>query len=235
MIDSDLPDLPDDPDAALAAEYVLRLLGAEEEAACAARVARDPGFAAAVAQWEAAFAGLDDGFAPVAPPADLRRRVEAALFGAPPSLAARFWGNIALWRGVAAAAALAAVALAVTGVPLRRAEVPDLVATVAPTVGDVELVALLDRAAGTLRFTRIAGSAPAGQSLELWLLPEGETVPVSLGVIPVEQRFAVPLPAALAGRVAPGTEIMVSQEAEGGSPTGLPQGPVRASGSISAL
>ena len=69
-----LPDLPDDPDAALAAEYVLRLLDAEEEAACAARVARDTAFAAEVARWQTAFAGLDAGFAPVTPPAGLRRR-----------------------------------------------------------------------------------------------------------------------------------------------------------------
>ncbi len=121
------------------------------------------------------------------------------------------------------------------GLPLRQAALPDLVATVAPTVGDVQLVALLDREAGVLRFTRVAGAAPPGQSLELWLMPEGETVPVSLGVVPAEARFAVTLPAALAGRVAPGAAILVSQEAEGGSPTGLPQGPVLASGAISEL
>ena len=48
---TDLPDLPDDPDAALAGEYVLRLLAPEEAAACAAREARDPAFAALVAAW----------------------------------------------------------------------------------------------------------------------------------------------------------------------------------------
>jgi len=53
--------------------------------------------------------------------------------------------------------------------------------------------------------------------------------------VPAEARFAVPLPPALAARVAPGAAILVSQEAEGGSPTGLPQGPVLASGAISEL
>jgi len=53
--------------------------------------------------------------------------------------------------------------------------------------------------------------------------------------VPAEARFAVPLPPALAARVAPGAAILVSQEAEGGSPTGLPQGRVLASGAISEL
>ena len=113
--------------------------------------------------------------------------------------------------------------------------VPQLVATVAPTVGEVQLVALLDREAGVLRFTRVAGSAPPGQSLELWLMPAGASAPTSLGVVPVEDRFALPVPPALAGGVAPGAAILVSQEAAGGSPTGLPQGPVLASGAISEL
>ena len=235
MSERDLPDLPDDPDAAVAAEYVLRLLDPGEEAACAVRAAREPAFAAEVARWEAVFAGLDSEFAAVAPPVGLRGRVEGAVFGAPPSLAERIWRSAALWRGVAAAAVAAAVAIGVFGLPGQRQALPELVATVAPTVGDVQLVALLDREAGVLRFTRVAGNAPPGQSLELWLLPEGETVPASLGVVPAEVRFAVSLPAALAGRVAPGTAILVSQEAEGGSPTGLPQGPVLASGAISEL
>ena len=184
----------------------------------------------------AAFAGLDAGFAPVPPPPRCAGASRRALFGPPPPLLARLWASAALWRGVAAAVGAAAVAVAVLGPPARRAEAPELVATVAPTVGnDVQLVALLDRDAGVLRFSRVAGAAPPGQSLELWLLPEGETVPASLGVVPAEARFAVPLPPALAARVAPGTAILVSQEAEGGSPTGLPQGPVLASGAISEL
>ncbi len=237
---SDLPALPDgpdpgDPDAVLAAEFVLRLLPAEEEAACAARAGRDPAFAAEVARWRVALGALDAEYAPVTPPAVLRGRVEAALFGARPSLATRLWASAALWRGVAAAAVAAAVAVGVLGVPGRRETLPDLVATVAPAVGDVQLVALLDRQAGVIRFTRIAGAAPAGRSLELWLMPAGETVPTPLGLVPAEDRFALTLAPGLADRVAPGASILVSEEAAGGSPTGLPQGPVVASGAISEL
>ena len=116
-----LDDLPDDPDAALAAEYVLRLLDPAEEAACAARVAADPGFAAEVARWQSAFSGLDAAFAPAAPPPRMQARIEERLFGKPPSLAARLWGSAGLWRAVAAAAVLLAVAPRPAGAGVRGA------------------------------------------------------------------------------------------------------------------
>ncbi len=236
---SDAVPLPDDPpegpEATLAAEYVLRLLGPEEEAACAVRVERDPAFAAEVARWQAHFEGLDNAYAPVAPPARLQAKIEERLFGPRPSLVARLWGSAGLWRTVAAAAVIALGVLLGRPVPPPEAPVPDLVATVAPTVGDVQLVALVDRPAGVIRFTRLAGSAPPGQSLELWVLPEGTTAPASLGVVPAEARFTVPIPADYAEQIGPGTAILVSAETQGGSPTGQPQGPVLASGAVSEL
>ena len=228
------PDEPDD--AALAAEYVLRLLETPEEAAAAARAARDPAFAAEVARWRGTFEALDGEFAEAAPPARVLAQAEARLFGRPPSLAARLWDSVGLWRGVAAAAVVAAVAVGLFGRPPAPEVAPPLVATVAPAApaaDSVQFVALLDREAGLLRFTRIAGAAPAGSSLELWVMPEGAAAPASLGVVPSEERFSLPVPPGIA--VAPGTAIIVSLEAEGGSPTGQPQGPVLAQGAISAL
>ena len=60
MTDTFAPDddWPEDPDGALAAEYVLRLLDPAEEAACAARVAREPAFAAEVGRWQEALVNL---------------------------------------------------------------------------------------------------------------------------------------------------------------------------------
>ena len=227
--------MPEEPDVGLAAEYVLRLLDPAEEAACAARVQRDRGFAAEVEAWQARLSGLDDAYVAVAPPAGMRARIEERLFGREPSLAARLWASAGLWRAVAAAAVVAAVAVGLVDRPTPGPQQPDLVATVAPTVGEVQLVALLDRDAGVIRFTRLAGEAAAGRSLELWLLPEGETVPASLGVVPADARFTVPIPAGFAARVGPGAEILVSDEAAGGSTTGLPQGAVLAGGAISEL
>jgi len=60
--------------------------------------------------------------------------------------------------------------------------------------------------------------APA-HDLELWALPKGATVPVSLGVLP--DRGAV-----IQARAQPDTQLLVSLEPKGGSPSGAPTGPV---------
>ena len=105
----------------------------------------------------------------------------------------------------------------------------------APTVGELQLVALIDREAGLIRFTRLAGEAPPGRSFELWLLPEGAPAPASLGVIPAAARFSVPIPAASAVGIGPGTQILVSNEVEGGSRPGSRRCPRLAGGAVSEL
>ena len=75
--------------------------------------------------------------------------------------------------------------------------------------------------------------APAGRSLQLWGLPPGATTPRSLGVLP---RDAGPFNVtAGALRAVPDMLILISQEPEGGSPTGLPTGPVVFYGRLVAL
>ena len=226
---------PEDGAAVLAAEYVLRLLDPAAEAACAAREARDPLFAAEVDRWRQDFAGLDAAFMPVPPPAALRARVEAALFGAPPSALARLWGSVGLWRAVAAAATVAAIGFAVVRPPVAPEPRPSLVAAVQPVAGEVSLVALHAPGSESIEFRRLGGAAASGRSLELWILPMGETVPASLGLVPAGERFTATIPPAFAARVGEGTAILVSDEPAGGSPTGLPTGPVVAQGAITAL
>ena len=149
-------------------------------------------------------------------------------------MASRLWSSAGFWRGVAAAAVVAAAVVGFLGRPVPVADPYELIATVTPITGDVQLVVFVDRQAHVLRFTRLAGDAPPGRSFELWLLPEGETVPQSLGVVPAELRFGVTVPDELAVRVGPGTQILVSDEAEGGSQTGVP-GPVVAGGSLNEV
>ena len=238
MSDADLdPGQPDEPDdAALAAEYVLRLLDPTEEAACAARVAQDPAFAAEVR------AGRPPS-RPSTPSSRAGRRQrdcadasEARLFGPPPPLARAALGRAsrsgAAWprggRGGAGGRSARP--------PARRPRPRPLVATVAPAApatDNVQLVALLDREAGLLRFTRIAGAAPPGSSLELWVMPEGARLrPRSAWC---RRRSGSPCRYRRDRGASPGTAILVSLEAAGGSPTGQPQGPVLAQGAIGEL
>jgi anti-sigma-K factor RskA len=212
----DLDDLPPGGgDAALAAEYVLRLLDDAEARACAAREAADPAFAAEVARWRTELAGLDAAFAPVTPPAALRGRVEARLFPEPRRATglARLWDSVGLWRGLAAVATAAALWLGVA--PLRAPE-PSLVAAMAPREGGGEFVLNFVPETGAVTLTRLAGAAEPGRVLQLWALVD--QAPVSLGVLPETPQAELTLPPDLAARLGDGTLVEVTEEPEGGSP-----------------
>lgn len=213
----DIDDLPPGgEDAALAAEYVLRLLDPAEEAACVTREATDRGFAEQAERWRDDFAELDAAFAPVAPPAAILARVEARIFPeAPrPSALARLWASAGLWRSLAAVATVVAVYLGVT--TLRPAGETDLVAAMAPREGGGEFVVRFDPEDGTVALTRLAGDAAAGRVLQLWALVD--QAPVSLGVLPEDPEVELTLPPELAARLGDGTLVEVTEEPAGGSP-----------------
>lgn len=218
---------PEDDLQADAAEYVLGTGDAASRAAAAARLGRDPAFAAAVAQWESRLAALNDGFAEVPAPPGVLGRVEARLF---PTLPRRRFG----WRGVLggalAAGALALALLAVLprgALPPPPALVPPLVAEVAAPDRALVFEARLDATSASLSVARVAGqAAAAGQVHQLWLIA-GDAAPVPLGLL---AQDSVTL--ALAQAPAPGAILAVSLEPQGGSPTGLPTGPVLATGAI---
>lgn len=65
----------------------------------------------------------------------------------------------------------------------------------------------------------------AGKALELWALPEGGN-PVSLGLLPQAGQQRLVLSAAQRVALSAAGKIAVSLEPAGGSPTGLPTGPV---------
>jgi anti-sigma-K factor RskA len=66
----------------------------------------------------------------------------------------------------------------------------------------------------------------ADKAYELWLLPGENQPPRSLGLLPLEGTATVAVPAELQTAMAAGKVLAVSLEPAGGSPTGLPTGPV---------
>ena len=223
-------------DSALAGEYVLRLLAPAEAAACAEREARDPAFAARVAAWRADFEALDGAFAPVAPPAGLEARIRARLFArgaAAPSGLARLWRSAGLWRGVAAAAVVAAVVLGRPVVPPPvPGEGPARLVSALAQQGDsgVALVAIWEPQASVLNINRTGGAPAPGRVLQLWVAQDG--APVSLGVLPDQPLARVVVPREIGARIGAGSLLEVSEEPLGGSPT-----PTRlvAAGTVSEL
>ena len=134
-----------------------------------------------------------------------------------------------VWPWQLATAASLALAAGVAALALLPRPVPP-----------VETVALLPPGAaapGFLVTARPDGSVvltaaapttvPEGRDLELWVLPKGANAPASLGVLPaVGRQMLLPAPPA------PGTQLMVSLEPKGGSPTGKPTGPVLYAGTF---
>lgn len=229
---TDRPDIPEgmDEDEVLAAEFALRLLVGPEAEAAAERMLADRGFADRVAAWNARFAELSEEVDPVPPSPHARRDLMERLFAErrspAPTLWQRFSGTIGA-LGLAAAAAMAVLLF------LAPAPGPVYVSEVVSEDGSFRYLAFIDTEAQTMRLVRTDGTPPATGSMELWGHAPNDP-PVSLGIIPVDARVTVPLPQVL--RSTPdGLVIAVSNEPEGGSPTGQPTGAVLAAGQATGL
>lgn len=223
----------------LAAELALRLIEGEELLAARGLMARDAAFAGLVADWDARLAPLYDAIDEVAPPHRVWAAIEMALADERPVEVARLRGQVRRWRLGAGIAAALALALALVGLPGRAPDAPApplpehvLTASLAPRGGgSLSLVYLPDQH----RLVAVAAGLPArpGHDLELWVLPPGSP-PRSLGVAAPGASRRLPLTPELARALADGSAVAVTLEPSGGSPSGLPTGPVVASGKIAA-
>jgi anti-sigma-K factor RskA len=229
-----------DPDMA-AAELALGLLDGEERAAALRRVLTEPGFAGEVERWRGHLAILFDLWPEAHPSRDLLARIERMLDGKP-APAARRWG----WPAATAAASAIAASLALvlmlhpgTGpVPQPQPTIaakaaPMLVAAIMPDAKGDMVKAVYDPGSGMMRLTG-ARMADTGKSAELWVIAS-DGVPHSLGLLPAGKAMAMPVKMTMRHMMAPGSVLAVSVEPDGGSPTGLPTGPVVAKGALSEV
>jgi anti-sigma-K factor RskA len=230
---------PGDGDV-LAAEYVLGVLAPAKRREIEQRIAREPALAAEVAFWEERLVGLADAAPPVTPPPDGWSRIEAAIAAetAAPAQPSSVWQSLAFWRGLAAASASLAAAsiaalayIAVAPAPPRA----PLTATLGSSAGQPSFVAAVTATGNTLVIVPAALLANDQRSYELWLIPNGETRPRSLGLVQPGQPIRLDIPSGLAGRITQDATLAVSLEPPGGSPTGQPTGPVIAAGKLTNL
>lgn len=216
---------------ALAGEYVLGTLSADERRAAEARYPSDRSFRMAVSAWERRLQPLADGAPPVAPPSDTFDRILARIdASAPPisgdnviqlRLQVRRWRITTVLAG-AAAAALAAVVVFDRTQPAPQSE---FVAVLTAEGQNPQFIAAVDVTRGTLSIRRVGAPAPADKSYELWAV-EPNQAPRSLGVVEEAslQRTLDAQPADLT--------LAISLEPKGGSPTGAPTGPVVFTGQL---
>ena len=212
----------------LAAEFVLGALEGEERREAERLLAADAAFARSVAAWQQRLTPLAAHAAPAAPPADLWQRIEQDID--PPAAASSvvpFRRRIRFWRATTVGALAIAASLAAF-IVLRQ---PDQtrIAVLSPITGGAPvLVATAERGDGFDLRPTASISVPTDKDLELWALPQGETRPRSLGVLPPSGRQIV-------APLTSGTQLLVSLEPKGGSPTGQPTGPVLYGGWLTSI
>jgi anti-sigma-K factor RskA len=218
----------DDEREMLAAEYALGCLEASEMRDVEAMAVRDPVIRQAVEAWGLRLAPLVVLAREVTPPESLWQRLQTAIDGASVvPMRPRLWRRPAIWR-VTTASALALAAAFAGAFFLRPAPVT-YVAALVPVAGPAPAFIVRSAANRALVVSPVTSvSVAAGRDLELWALPSGAQRPISLGVLPAAGRVVPASPE----WTQPRTQILVSLEPVGGSPTGQPTGPVLWGGTL---
>ncbi len=209
----------------LAAEYVLGTLQGAARRRFERLMMDREDIRQAVWSWESRLGRLSAEVAPVPPPASAWRTIEQRISDEParPARALTFWR---LWS---TAVTLAAVVLLTV---VFTSDAPDtgLNADHVAIVGDSSeplWVISANLQTGELSARAVnATAAELDRVFELWMLPESGA-PQSIGLLPVNgNQVSHRLSPALRALLSAGGGLAISIEPPGGSPTGLPTGPV---------
>jgi anti-sigma-K factor RskA len=217
----------------LAAEYVLGTMSARARRRFEIHLRGNPQLRRAVAQWETRLSPLAAVLPAIEPPARVWQAIKTRLQIGRPA-AAGFWESLSFWRVSSFASGLLALALIVF-VAAPKPETPVDAGRMVVVMNDLAtgkpaMTASWkpgQRGSRTLRI-RVIGHAEMAPNTawELWMLPGGDQKPVSLGLITTHETQVVKIPEALAARLDAAHGLAMSVEPAGGSPTGLPTGPV---------
>jgi len=224
---------------AIAGEYVLGTLDDAERRTFQRRLLTDPAAVAAVAAWQDRLSPLLLMLPDVAPHPALWSRIE--------NNGAATNDNGALRRWRLATVAAAAVALVSTALALRPLAPPPVstpqvaqqaasplfqsVAALSEQGGAPALLVTYDPGKKTMRVMPVNVAPRPGHSLELWVIA-GKAPPKSIGLMQESGATALDK---MALDLQQQMTIAVSVEPKGGSPTGLPTGPVIYSGQMVSL
>jgi anti-sigma-K factor RskA len=211
----------------LAAEYVLGTLDPATASRVRQRAETEPALRAAITAWEERLHPLAALAPPTPPPDAVWRRLAVSITPEPaPSPLLRTWRSVTLWRWTTAAGLALAAALGAF-IVLRPAPATPVAALVPYGSAAPAYMAQL-QPDGTLRVRALRPvQVAADKALELWALPPGASHPIPLGIIPAGGRGVSPPPLPHNG-----TQLMISLEPPGGSPSGLPSGPVLYAGTL---
>ena len=224
---------------ALVAEYVLGLLSTSEHERIGRLIENDQNLRAERDFWVSRFAALNQEYEETPVPGHIYAAIEARAFGdvVRSRPMASFWDSLLVWRGIAAGAL--AVAVAAVGFNLLQPAgdvsslTTQLVAALEEEGSPVKFVALYD-GSGNVRLTALSGEAVPDKDFELWAIQGGNN-PISMGVIPVNERSAVSIAPEVMEGWGEGSVLAITLEEKGGSPDGNPHGPIVAKGAVTKI
>lgn len=233
----------DDPELRerLAADYALGTLAGPARRRFQRLMREDRALAEAVARWEMRLNPLVEALPPETPPAHLWRAIEREIGVArrapakAQAVPAGLWHSLGFWRGLGiAATGLAAVlAFYIAFAPPQVGPMP--LAVLEDAAGRAAWLVAAEPRARRLSIRLVAAERPAaGRVYELWLLPKGGAKPRPLGLLPGEGPATLDLAPEDSAALAGADGLAISLEPAGGSPTGLPTGPVLFKGALVA-
>jgi anti-sigma-K factor RskA len=215
----------------LAAEYVLGTMPILARRRFERLLGTDPELVRVVENWTSRFGVIDRGGMAEEPPARVWQAIEQRLGPAPRRERQGWLGSLAFWRELAFAATAVALAMVVYVYALAPPGPAKLVAVLNDDAGEPGWVALSSGRSGDVAVAPLhAVALDAAHSFELWAIAGG--TPRPLGLLPVQPGRQLIVQAALVPRT--GGMLAVSLEPAGGSPTGLPTGPVQFKGNVVA-
>ncbi|MDB6175952.1 anti-sigma factor [Paracoccus sp. Z330] len=224
----DAPLTPQEEDEALAAELALGLLEGDEAAATVARLSDDPAFAQSVLDWQERLSAMAEGLTPVMAPARARQGIRERLGHGQAPLAEELDASIPWWRrrfaavlGLASAAAVA-LFLWIPQQTDRPAASADYAAELVTEDASLRVAARVD--GRDMEIALESGAAAEGRDYEIWWIKADGSAPISIGLVPREGTLRMTLPDGL--DPSEDIQIALSDEPEGGSPTGQATGPV---------
>ncbi|HKQ24596.1 MAG TPA: anti-sigma factor [Burkholderiales bacterium] len=224
----------------LAAEYVLGTMSAHARRRFEINLRENPALRRAVADWEKRLTPLALALPDLEPPSRVWQAIESRIR---PVSQARpgFWGSLWFWRFSSIASGLVALALLIMVAGPRLDQVPVDANRMVVVMNDLKtrnpaMTVSWQPGKSGKRVVRIrvivhAEMAP-GTAWELWMLPGEDQKPVSLGLITTHGIQSLILPAPLAAKLDQAEGLAMSVEPAGGSPTGLPSGPVLFAGPL---
>lgn len=227
-------------------EYVLGVLDASQRSAVEALTSTDKRSAERLSVWQEHLVPLAEDIPAVPPPPYIWPRIAAALPQAESRSAAALprahrrslWESLTLWRWLAAGSLTTAIVFAgVLALYLHsgdRSFSPTLTAALQLETGQAAFTATIDSQRHRIVVIPATPIALEGRVAELWLIaPDG--TPQSLGILASEQATNLTVPEHLRAYAQAKTVFAISLEPLGGSSTGLPTGPVIATGELSSI